>query len=369
MSYKITATDVVNVGRKYKNYQEKRKLGTTEQMWDFHWAAGNKNYTIWAILYEQLTGRNFQGQAWCAMFGTDIVALTFVQKHGVTMQQAAELTKAFFGGDMPYNCQEFVNNHSNDSRLNHTPAIGAAVIFHTGSKYGHWGTVTNVDADGKGFTSIEGNTSGGYDKVDADGGAVVEKWHSLASKTLFYHPPYEEYGTDNIQKIYNIITKGLTITSALNIRDAAGTGNKIVGTYKAGEKIYPTSKTFVNGKAWYCTDKGWISASYCTGWVYEDGGINPWYVYPGYTYSTNSWEHIDGGTYRTDGSGYIITSNWVEEDGKWYYMNLGGAKTYESWIKSITDEIWYWVDEDGVWLSDDPNYTVYEEPADGPITI
>ena len=65
--YGLKASHVVDMARKYKNYQEKSKLGTRTQMWNFHWSPGYNNYTIWAMLYTDYVNRNFQGQAWCAI--------------------------------------------------------------------------------------------------------------------------------------------------------------------------------------------------------------------------------------------------------------------------------------------------------------
>ena len=73
--YGLKASHVVDMARKYKNYQEKSKLGTRAQMWNFHWSPGYNNYTIWAMLYNDYVRRNFQGQAWCAMFGADVFVL------------------------------------------------------------------------------------------------------------------------------------------------------------------------------------------------------------------------------------------------------------------------------------------------------
>lgn len=357
----LKASEVIEVARFYKNWQEKRKIGTRTQMWDFHWAAGTLNYTIWAMLYKDYTGLNFQGQAWCAMYGTDVVALAYAKRYPEkTTAQIAAMVKDFYGGDMPYNCQQFVNNHKNDKRMDHTPKVGASVIFWTGSKYGHWGTVTGVDSDGKGYTSVEGNTSGGADKVDPDGGAVVEKWHSLDSKTYFYYPDYESEDTLNDKELttYPIKAVGkdkLKVTDTLNIRNYPSIGT-IVGSYNAGDKITPIEKTFVNGKAWYHTDRGWISASYLEGWVQEECG-NWWYMHKGYTFTAGAWEEIDKIWYYMDDTGYIRQSEWVEWGDAWYYLDENGYMVTNTYVKSIDSNRYYWCDKTGRWYENKPEYT------------
>lgn len=356
----LKASEVIDIARYYKNWQEKRRIGTRDQMWSFHWAAGNLNYTIWAMLYKDYTGINYQGQAWCAMYGTCVVALAYKKRYPyLSIEQIANSVREFYGGDMPFNCQQFVNNHKNDPKLNHTPKVGSSVIFWTGSKYGHWGTVTSVDSDGKGYTSAEGNTTGGSDKIDPDGGAVVEKWHSLTSNTYFYHPDYEPEDAPSLV-YYNILSageKGLEVLSNLNIRPNPGTSfGDPIGTYTVGTRIFPKIKTFIDGKAWYQTDKGWVSASYLEGWVREECG-RWWYMHNGYTFTVNDWEEIDGKWYYMDDTGYIRQSEWVHWKDCWYYMDENGYMVTNTYVKSVCEDLYYWCDKDGKWYENNPGYT------------
>lgn len=346
----LKASQVVNEARKYKNYQEKSKLGTREQMWDFHWAAGNKNYTIFAMLYKDYTQRDYQGQAWCAMFGSVVLVLALMNQCGASAADALAAAKHLYGGDLPYNCQLFVNQHKGDPRLDHIPEPGAAVIFHTGTKYGHFGLVSGVDKNGGGFTSVEGNTSGGADKVDPDGGAVVEKWHSMSPLTYFWHFNYVKEDAAKPTGAYPISTglKGLKVTAGrLPVHTYAG-GEPTGEAYALGESIYPSEKTFVDGKAWFHTDKGWCQAWNAEGWVLEDNG-RWWYVMDGYTFSVNSWQEIDGEWYYFDNTGYMAKSQWISSKGKEYYVTASGAMARNSYIKSADKELYYWVGADGAW--------------------
>lgn len=350
--YGLKASQVVAMARRYKDYQEKSRLGTRTQMWDLHWSAGYNNYTIWAILYKDYTARNYQAQPWCAMYGADIMVLALQEHCGMDVPAAAEAAKDLFGGDLPYNCQLFVDQHRKDTRLDHTPAAGAMVIFWTGSKYGHWGICSGVDKIGKGFTSVEGNTSGGADKVDPDGGAVVEKWHSLAAQTLFWHPQYTPEaaasGLEPDRYAISVGKDGLIVTAqSLYIREQPGDGRK-VGTLKAGDRVWPQEKCFIDGKAWYKIPEGWISSRYLEGWVKEDNGLW-WYVMQGYTFSVGAWQQIAGKWYYFDNIGYMATSRWILDAGRYYYVTSSGEMAKDAYVKSIEKELYYWVNAEGVW--------------------
>lgn len=353
-TYGLKASHVIETGRKYKNYQEKYKMGTRDQMWDFHWAAGSANYTIWAWLYKDYVGRNYQGQAWCAMYASDVVVLALMKYCNLSNKLAIEAAKELYGGDLPYNCQLFVNSHKGDPRLNHTPKAGSPVIFYTGSKYGHFGIVTGVDSNGNGFTSVEGNTSGGADKVVPDGGAVVEKWHSLDSRTYFWHFDYVSESVDAELNTYKIGTgkDGLVTTATtLNIRETPG-GNLVSGksVYDNGEHVFPFEKTFIDGKPWYRTNLGWISASYTQGWVLEDNSLW-WYVMPGYSFTVNDWQYIDDKWYYFDNTGYMVKSAWIQYGGNDYYMMADGSMATSAYVRSKDPHLnkYYWVNKDGVW--------------------
>lgn len=350
-NYGLKASCVVNTARKYKNWQEKRKIGTREQMWDFHWAAGADNYTIWAMLYQDYTGRNYQGQPWCAMYGSDIVVLALMQYCDMNEADAVKTAVDLYGGELPYNCQRFVSQHTGDIRLNHTPEAGAAAIFWTGRKYGHFGIVSGVDTDRGGYTTVEGNTSGGEDKIDPDGGAVCEKHHSMDPNTLFWHFHYSP-DVDKVTALSYDVSSGESgleiIATELNIRKAPANGC-VIGTYRRGDRIQPIQKCFIDGEPWYQTDKGWISARYVSGWVLEECG-RWWYVKPGYRFEVNAWDQINGIWYYFDNTGYMVTSKWVQYDGRWFYLTNTGDMARSAWIKSEDKEIYYWVANNGEWI-------------------
>lgn len=137
-------------------------------------------------------------------------------------------------------------------------------------------------------------------------------------------------GSVSIAYSISTSTVGLTITaSSLNIRNHPKTGT-IIGSYKSGDKVFPTDKVFVNGEAWFKTDKGYISAKYLEGWVQELSDTNKrwWYLIPEYSF---------------------IKSDWLKYNNKWYYFDKDGWMSTYCYIKSKTGNLYYWVNSDGIW--------------------
>lgn len=143
-------------------------------------------------------------------------------------------------------------------------------------------------------------------------------------------------------------TKGLKVTaSSLIIRDQPN-GSRTGKYYREGEYIKPYAKAFVNGKPWYCTDKGWVSAKYLEGWVLESND-KWWYVSEGYAYAKDFWMQIDGLWYYFDSAGWMLASQWLEDGGRWYYLKADGSMATYCYVKSTGREMYYWMNKDGVW--------------------
>lgn len=106
-------------------------------------------------------------------------------------------------------------------------------------------------------------------------------------------------------------TGRVELTDNLNIRKEPG--GEWVGEYKAGERIVPTGKAFLNGSPWFHTEKGWISAKYLNGWIFEDNRW--WYLERGYKWPANVVKKIDGEYFAFDKDGWMITSDRIREDG------------------------------------------------------
>lgn len=58
----------------------------------------------------------------------------------------------------------------------------------------------------------------------------------------------------------------------------------------------------------------------------------------------DEWKNVNGVWYRYDVDGELMTSQWFEEDDKWYYLKEDGAMA-KGWHK--IDNKWYFFDADG----------------------
>lgn len=273
--------------------------------------AGYNNYTIYWQWYKNLGLGNLQAQPYCAGFVTDM----FVCGFGTNKMQ-----NLLCGNGYHY-CPTGYNQFKNRGRIYSSPKKGDVVFFWGSSarRWSHTGIVIGVDSNGKGYTTVEANTSAGNEIVIANGGATCRKHYTLgARKEAFGRPDYEGNGISlsnkpNYDRSYSVSTgaAGLTTTAtSLNIRNTPGTDGTSIGSYDQGSHVYPTQKVFVNGDPWfYVPNKdGWISGRYVTGWILEhDDGERWWWVLPGYTFWTNGIHEIDGNMYYFDDTGYMFT--------------------------------------------------------------
>ena len=90
-------------------------------------------------------------------------------------------------------------------------------------------------------------------------------------------------------------------------------GTVVIDSIKKGEKVTPSKKTFVDGKAWYYIEekKGWASASYFTGWILEKSNNRWWYLLEGYKYYVDKIVNIGGKRYFFDSSGYMFVGTFL----------------------------------------------------------
>lgn len=272
--------------------------------------AGYNNYTIYWQWYKEIGYGSYQAQAYCAGY----VSIMFVNAFGL------ETAKKLLCGDLYIYCPTGYSNFNNKSRIYSTPQPLDVVFFWSTSlnRWGHTGIVISVDSDGKGYTTIEANTSSGNDVVVRNGGATTVKHYTLGQRTeAFGRPDYASYGiTDDVSgastttlETYDVATgtNGVTIVvdSTLNVRSYPSTGS-VISSLSNGNKVKPSKKTFVNGAAWWYIDSlgGWISAKYAQGWLYESNRW--WYVLPGYKWYAQQFATIDGALYYFDASGYMF---------------------------------------------------------------
>lgn len=118
----------------------------------------------------------------------------------------------------------------------------------------------------------------------------------------------------------------------------------IVKTLSNGARIQATGRVLISGDPWFHITDGWISGNYVQGWVKDYSDNNRWwYLEKNYTYPVSTWKTIAGKDYCFGQDGYLFV---------------------ECYIKSDVNDIYYWVDDDGVWLDQydttvpDPGYRV-----------
>ena len=274
--------------------------------------AGYNNYTIYWQWYKELGLGSLQAQPYCAGFVSVMFAAGFGHQ---------KMKKLLCGNGYHY-CPTGYNNFNNKGRIYTKPKKGDIVFFWgSAGRWSHTGIVIGVDSNGKGYTTVEANTSAGNEIVVANGGATCRKHYTLgARKEAFGRPDYEGNGISlsskpNYDREYSISTgtSGIEITAtSLNIRSTPGTDGYSIGGFDKGSHVYPSKKVFVNGDPWYyIPDKnGWISAKYGTGWVLEhDDGDRWWWLLPGYECWTNSIHEVEGNMYYFDDTGYMFTGS------------------------------------------------------------
>lgn len=275
--------------------------------------AGYNNYTVYWDWYNAIGYGNYQGEPYCAGFVSTTLASAF----------GLETAKSLLYGDLFIYCPTGYNQFNNKKRIYTTPKVGDVVFFWSTSlnRWGHVGIVVGVDSNGKGFTTIEANTTAGNDIVVRNGGATCRKHYTLGEKKMaFGRPNYAEHGISDKKQDVDLVTyaigtgaNGLITTANINLRKTPGNGT-IIKTLPKGTAFYPSLKTFIDGNPWiYSKDlDGWISSKYVEGWMQEFTCHNKWwFVENGYKYVTSSIKCIDNVYYYFDDAGYMFQGSIV----------------------------------------------------------
>ncbi|MFK9094150.1 Ig-like domain-containing protein [Bacillus salipaludis] len=79
------------------------------------------------------------------------------------------------------------------------------------------------------------------------------------------------------------------------------------------------------------------------GWNFEN---DQWYFYDNGVLKTNDWVQTDGKWYFLGSKGSMLTNEWVLSGGKWYYVGMFGVMSTNTWIS--TNGKRYFVDVQGV---------------------
>ena len=265
-------------------------------------------------------GEEVEGEAypWCVTFLWDVFRMCNASSVFCDGQKTAST--------------EFVYSHYNDGRLFSQGQAGDIVLIKTSSaasnrNVNHAGLVIKRNNDGS-YDTVEGNTGGNI----ADGGAVMRRTRSMNGSgykiVAFARPTYG--AIEPMEEI--AISAKLTVQGTnVNVRTSPNTNAFIVKKLNTGAEIQASSRVLINGDPWFHFSDGWINGNYVQGWVKDYNDNNRWwYVEKGYIYPKSEWKTIAG---------------------KDYCFGLDGYLFVECYIKSEVNSNYYWVDDDGVYMS------------------
>lgn len=160
--------DLINKAKAWTGYLEKKSNAGLD---DFTANAGSNNFTCFARDYKVHTGYNLQGQAWCAMYVSEV----FVQMFGL------EAAKKLLAGKLYHYCPTGVNQFKAAGWWHTSPEPGDVIFFTNGNRAYHTGIVTEVTSTK--VKTIEGNTSGASGVIE-NGGGVCQKSYSLSYERI-----------------------------------------------------------------------------------------------------------------------------------------------------------------------------------------
>ncbi|MBE5973188.1 MAG: CHAP domain-containing protein [Paenibacillaceae bacterium] len=272
--------DLINKAKAWTGYLEKKDKNDLD---DFTANAGSNNFTCFARDYKIHTGYSLQGQAWCAMYVSEI----FVQMFGL------EAAKKLLAGKLYHYCPTGVNQFKAAGRWYTKPEPGDVIFFTNGTRAYHTGIVTEVTSTK--VKTIEGNTSGASGVIE-NGGGVCQKSYSLS---------YE----------------------------------RIMGYGRPDWSIVLTED---KKSGWVQVSDGWMYFNGDTGlpvrndWVQVD---NKWYWFNAAGIMvTNTWYQYNSAWYYLGADGAMCQSQLVENSGKIYAVDADGEMiTGEILVSTLSD--------------------------------
>lgn len=117
--------------------------------------------------------------------------------------------------------------------------------------------------------------------------------------------------------------------------------------YKNPDGSYPKSQWW-KLDAWYYFDQRGYAL--CNTWQQINGN---WYYFDEDCRMVTGWrELVWNGVkswYFFDTSGNMLASQWINSSGKDYYLTESGAMATNAYVKSTSQNIYYWVNWDGIW--------------------
>jgi len=297
-----TVDKVLKIAEAEVGYLEKK---SNSQLYDKTANAGSANYTKYGKEMHDIypSVMDFPA-AWCDAF----VDWCFYKAYGVTT--AKSLIGGNFNDYTPSSAQMYKNKNA---WYTSNPKIGDQIFFKNSTRICHTGLVYNVDSQY--VYTIEGNTNTS-NGVIANGGSVCKKKYALNNTSIagYGRPKY-----DVVESTQTKYTIGWS-------RDEKG------WWYADTPSTYYKSGIFqIGNKLCYFNDAGYA--------------VTGWFKY------NNKW-------YYADENCYILTSQWIEDKGKNYYLLASGEMAVNCYVLSADKKTLYWIDSDGVWNSNKDLITV-----------
>ena len=297
-----TVDKVLKIAEAEVGYLEKK---SNSQLYDKTANAGSANYTKYGKEMHDIypSVMDFPA-AWCDAF----VDWCFYKAYGVTT--AKSLIGGNFNDYTPSSAQMYKNKNA---WYTSNPKIGDQIFFKNSTRICHTGLVYNVDSQY--VYTIEGNTNTS-NGVIANGGSVCKKKYALNNTSI------AGYGRPKYDVVESTQTK---YTIGWNRDDIGWWYANTTSTY------YKSGIFQIGNKLCYFNDAGYAVAG--------------WFKY------NNKW-------YYADENCYILTSQWIEDKGKNYYLLANGEMAVNCYVLSADKKTLYWIDSDGVWNSNKDLITV-----------
>ena len=376
-------------------YIEKKKNCPISKLYDkSNSYDGADNYTKYWQDCKELGLSNYQGSYYC------IAALFW----GFTKEFGLKAAQNLVYQTFMINCQVTYNLFKQKNKVYSSPKVGDIVVFWNGNRFSHAEFVTDVKSTT--YKTVGFNTSANSTTVVSNGGGVkYPKTYSIkASKNSghkFLRPDYGLqpqigwYKENNKWRYYlqdGTIVKGQWkyIDNRWYVFDNEGymiTGWFLDGSnnqwyYLCGDGSMSQNNWVQDGAGnWYYTDsdgtlhEGWLNLDndwyllgedgvMLTGWQ-ERAGI--WYVLQENGKMLHDTWFLDSSNndgYYLSSTGAMKTSQWIQQDdGNFYYVKNDGKMAKYCYIKDEYKDLYYWVGEDGIYLSEwdttNPDLTKY----------
>lgn len=270
-------------------------------------------------------------------------------------------------------------NFTRMGRFGKEPTVGSIIYFYGKSmgRVNHVGIVTHVEKSGDTYTilTVEGNTSAG-NEFSRNGGCVAKKSYRFNLNEVgddgringFGYPLFIT-GVCTVEEFINVAKGEIGYVEKESRKEldskTANAGNKNFTKYGEWYKNNGAywCQQFVSWCAWQAckvhqssVETGWIQAG--NKWKYGLNGVlvkdkwivigGRWYAFDGEGFMITGWFLSEGEWYYLNpDDGAMLANQWIEIDGKSYYLCETGIMATNCYILGDGGRMW-WVDADGV---------------------